>query len=475
MSGIDRNDNRERSYRSEGTDNRERAFRSERNDNRERAFGSEKNDNKEKAFGSEKNDNRERAFRSERNDSRDRAFGSERINVQRDNSHTDSAERNRREKRSFERKPDIQKNADEPVKSEQPENAVSLFLNNKKFFPYKIAATVMSVLLLMWFLSSGNIMNLTKVSLSSSDRDSFFQSSSNNLLVEALTDIHNIPRTYTLGMGDYLTPKPDAAKFAKIEDDERRNYDGKPIDYYKDDTIEVKCWTEKTKYGLMTYAEVWIAHPSQFRRTIVDNVISDKHLDHPQNIFAKTNGILGMSGDYCAYRPYGIEILYGNLVRDNVGSHLTPKMDILVYDTEGNFSVYESKKDFFQTDVYKNKKIIHTLAFGPMLIDDYKVSTRKDKLYQYQNGRPWEAYPRAAICQFDYDMHYLLCRLGKKGSTLENFAKEINKKGVRIAYNLDGGQTGTIMFNKKIMNKLDYDGTRAISDIIFFATAVPED
>ena len=154
MSGIDRNDNRERSYRSEGTDNRERAFRSERNDNRERAFGSEKNDN------------RERAFRSERNDSRDRAFGSERINVQRDNSHTDSAERNRREKRSFERKPDIQKNADEPVKSEQPENAVSLFLNNKKFFPYKIAATVMSVLLLMWFLSSGNIMNLTKVSLS---------------------------------------------------------------------------------------------------------------------------------------------------------------------------------------------------------------------------------------------------------------------------------------------------------------------
>lgn len=347
--------------------------------------------------------------------------------------------------------------------------------SSKKNTFVKIFAMVFLLALFSLFLSSGNIMNLTEVSLSSNDRDSFFQSSTNNLLSEAMKGTHTIPRTYTLGMGEYLTPKPDKTKFTKIEDEERKNYDGSPIDYYKDETIEVKCWKEKTKYGIMTFAEVWIAHPSQFRRTIVDNVISDKHLDHPQNIFAKTNGVLGMSGDYCAYRPYGIEILYGNLVRDKVGSHLTPKMDILVYDTDGNFSVYESTKKFFQTDVYKNEKIIHTLAFGPMLIDDYKVSTKKDKLYKYQNGRPWEKWPRAAICQFDYDKHYLLCRLGQPGTVMEDFAKEISKKGVRLAYALDGGQTGTIMFNKKIVNEPAYGGTRAISDIIYFATAVPDE
>lgn len=347
--------------------------------------------------------------------------------------------------------------------------------SSKKNTFVKIFAMVFLLALFSLFLSSGNIMNLTEVSLSSNDRDSFFQSSTNNLLSEAMKGTHTIPRTYTLGMGEYLTPKPDKTKFTKIEDEERKNYDGSPIDYYKDETIEVKCWKEKTKYGIMTFAEVWIAHPSQFRRTIVDNVISDKHLDHPQNIFAKTNGVLGMSGDYCAYRPYGIEILYGNLVRDKVGSHLTPKMDILVYDTDGNFSVYESTKKFFQTDVYKNEKIIHTLAFGPMLIDDYKVSTKKDKLYKYQNGRPWEKWPRAAICQFDFDKHYLLCRLGQPGTVMEDFAKEISKKGVRLAYALDGGQTGTIMFNKKIVNEPAYGGTRAISDIIYFATAVPDE
>lgn len=355
------------------------------------------------------------------------------------------------------------------------DNTLSSGVNAKKHIPLKISSMILSLFLFAWLLSSGSNMNLTEVSLSSNDRDSFFQSSSINLLSEALNEIHNVPRVYTLGMGEYLTPKPDATKFEKIEDNERKNYDGSPIDHYKDATIEVKCWKEKTKYGIITYAEVWIAHPSQFRRVLVDNVINKNHLDHPQNIFAKTNGVLGMSGDYCAFRPYGIEILYGNLIRDDVGKHLTPKMDILIYDTDGNFSVYESKKEFFETDVYKSGNIIHTLAFGPMLIDDYKVSSNKEKLYKYQNGRPWEKWPRAAICQFDYDKHYLLCRLGQPGAVMEDFAKEINKKGVRFAYALDGGMTGTIMFNKKIVNEPAFDGTRAISDIIYFATAVPEE
>ena len=56
-----------------------------------------------------------------------------------------------------------------------------------------------------------------------------------------------------------------------------------------------------------------------------------------------------------------------------------------------------------------------------------------------------------------------------------NFANEIQKKGVRLGYALDGGQTGAIMFNKKLFSK-PYNGkTRAISDIIYFATAVPDD
>ena len=110
-----------------------------------------------------------------------------------------------------------------------------------------------------------------------------------------------------------------------------------------------------------------------------------------------------------------------------------------------------------------------------MLIDDYKVSDNKVKLTQYQNGAPSKAYPRAAICQFDYEKHYLLCRLGERGCSLENFAKEIHKKGVRIAYALDGGQTGTILFNKKLFNEPAYGGTREMSDIIYFATAVPEE
>ena len=59
--------------------------------------------------------------------------------------------------------------------------------------------------------------------------------------------------------------------------------------------------------------------------------------------------------------------------------------------------------------------------------------------------------------------------------TAEEFAEVLQSKGVRFAYNLDGGQTATLMFNKRIFNQVAYGGTRPVSDILYFATAVPND
>jgi len=45
--------------------------------------------------------------------------------------------------------------------------------------------------------------------------------------------------------------------------------------------------------------------------------------------------------------------------------------------------------------------------------------------------------------------------------------------GIRTAYALDGGQTATIVTGGELMNHVDYGGERKISDIIYFATAIP--
>ena len=228
--------------------------------------------------------------------------------------------------------------------------------------------------------------------------------------------------------------------------------------------------------NIFIFSEIWISHPSQLRRTLVDNVISKKHKDHPQNIVQRTNSVVAMTADYCAFRAYGIVIQYGDVLRTKTSAEIwSDVIDIAIFDTNGNFTSVKDKSDFFDSDVYKNGDVIHTFAFGPTLVDNYKVSDsyllRKPKI----QGEPTRHDPRAAICQFDYDKHYLLCTVDQPGLTMLDFANELQTMGVRFAYNLDGGQTATLMFNKKIINKVAYGGTREVSDLLYFATAVPND
>ena len=45
--------------------------------------------------------------------------------------------------------------------------------------------------------------------------------------------------------------------------------------------------------------------------------------------------------------------------------------------------------------------------------------------------------------------------------------------GVKHAYALDGGQTAALVMNDQLINRVDWGMQRKISDIIYFATAVP--
>ena len=58
--------------------------------------------------------------------------------------------------------------------------------------------------------------------------------------------------------------------------------------------------------------------------------------------------------------------------------------------------------------------------------------------------------------------------------TLKQFAGNLQKLGIPTAYSIDGGQTATIVMDNTLINSVDYGDQRDISDIIYFATAIPE-
>lgn len=118
--------------------------------------------------------------------------------------------------------------------------------------------------------------------------------------------------------------------------------------------------------------------------------------------------------------------------------------------------------------------ILFSLAFGPILVDNYEEVPHS----QYGVGEITEGYARAALCQMD-ELHYIVVAANTTGMyqeipTVKQFRKNIMATGCRMAYCLDGGQTATIVMNDELRNRPVYGQQRKISDIIYFATAVPD-
>jgi exopolysaccharide biosynthesis protein len=115
-----------------------------------------------------------------------------------------------------------------------------------------------------------------------------------------------------------------------------------------------------------------------------------------------------------------------------------------------------------------------SLAFGPILVDNYEEIDHT----WYGVGEITEGYARAALCQMG-QLHYLVVTANTEGAygdipTVAQFRKNIVATGCRMAYSLDGGQTAAIVMNDQLINRPVYGEQRKISDIIYFATAVPE-
>lgn len=246
---------------------------------------------------------------------------------------------------------------------------------------------------------------------------------------------------------------------------------GTPVRCYLDKTILAITWKQEIDGGVYTFSEIKIAHPSQFRRFLAGGSFGSEQLFVTTEMAQSVNAVVASSGDFYNYRQAGT-LVYDGLVR-RVHNGL---VDTCYVDEDGDllFSGREENRSREEAQQFvRENRVLFSLAFGPVLIRQGQVVTPE----RYAVGEIGDHYPRSALCQLG-KLHYLLAVVNGEGAydqtpTLRRFGEVLQARGIQTAYTLDGGQTAVIAMDGKLINAVLFGYQRKISDIIYFATAIP--
>lgn len=249
-------------------------------------------------------------------------------------------------------------------------------------------------------------------------------------------------------------------------------FQGSQVKYYMDDSIFAITWKEVHDGSVYTFSEVKIGHPSQFRRFLAGGEYGSEMQYLTTEMAESVNAVVASSGDFYRFRDFGA-VVYEGLARRVEGTYA----ETCYIDTNGDMHFTYGGDVLTVEDVQAfvdEHDISFSLAFGPILVDNYELVEHT----WYGVGEINEGYARAALCQRG-ELHYIVVTANTEGPyqdipTVKMFAKNIAATGCRMAYCLDGGQTAAIVMGDELINRPVYGQQRKISDIIYFATAVPD-
>lgn len=246
---------------------------------------------------------------------------------------------------------------------------------------------------------------------------------------------------------------------------------GYTADGYQDDSISVRLETREEDGVIWRLAFVQVKSPSQLRTGIAGSSVSSSRVALVSSMADKYNAVIAISGDYYANDPAKTTFEYrmGNKIR----SKSNKKKDILIIDENGDFHLFV-KSDKARMDAFNasGHTIVNAFTFGPALVSDGNPLTM-DTGYGYN---PTGREPRMAIGQLDTLSYVLALAEGRtedsKGVTHQELADYMYDLGCLQAFNLDGGNTATMVFNGNYYQQKTVNSERAQSDFIYFATAV---
>ena len=271
------------------------------------------------------------------------------------------------------------------------------------------------------------------------------------LLPTAYAETATLPIDFTPGM----TPNPDAYT----------------ENGYQDDSITVSL--ETVEEGVVwRIARISIADASQLRTGIAGNKVTSSKTSLVSSMAQKYNAVIAISGDYFANDPAKTSFEYR--MGQKIRSKSNKKKDILIIDQNGDFHTFvKSDPDKMAAEIKSDEMIVNAFTFGPALVSEGNLLTC-DTGYGYN---PTGKEPRMAIGQTGPLSYVLVLAEGRnkdsEGVTHQELADFMFDLGCIEAFNLDGGNTATMVFNGGYYQTgRSSTNERAQSDCIYFATTV---
>lgn len=261
-------------------------------------------------------------------------------------------------------------------------------------------------------------------------------------------------------------------------------YSGKDTQVYEDPTIRVERFGIDRSHNRpewpvnCVYAIIEIKDPSQIRTASADefNPFRSSSTVIARKIAARKNAVFAVNGDYCGTfagnKSTNYILRQGTVYSESV----EPSLDMLLIDEDGDFHILTADEDLAAIDktMINGKKVINAFQFGPALVIDGEAVP--DEIIMNPDRSPTYAKPgageiRLCIAQID-KLKYLVATCFGWGQELNNFRDMVMSLApIRTAYTLDGGLSASLIFLNRKYNNVQGGSERAITDIIYFASA----
>ena len=276
------------------------------------------------------------------------------------------------------------------------------------------------------------------------------------------------------GLLSFLLPKARAEEPAftplpiDFSEGPKLNPNGFTDSGYLDDSIELRLETLEQDGVEYRIARINIAHPSQLRTATAGKPGSSK-VALISSMAKKYNAVLAINANYYSNDPVKTSFEYrmGEKIRNKFNS----KKDLLIIDENGDFNLFlKSAEEDVQAFLDEGHEIINAFTFGPALVKDGEMQTI-DRDYGYN---PLGREPRMAIGQMSKLSYVIVLAEGRKknsqGVTQQELAQFMLDLGCEQAFNLDGGNSATMVFNGTYYQRKTKANERAQSDMIYFAS-----